>query len=654
MCGVCGILELDGAPIDRGVAQRMLETLRHRGPDDEGSAWMGNGRSLFLGHRRLSIIDLSEAGRQPLFNEDGTIAVAFNGEIYNFVQLRSELMARGHRFRSGTDTEVVVHLYEESGAEGIARLDGMFALALWDQRACQLVLARDRPGKKPLYYYQEGSTVVFASEIKAILEHPKVDRRLNPQAIPLYLTFGYVPCPETFYDRVRQTPPGTYVVIGRDGTRGPIPYWELTFPRAGEARSIPETEACREVRSLLEEAVRKRLVADVPLGAFLSGGIDSTIVVGLMSRLSEQPVKTFTIGFDGADSYDERIYARLVAQQFGTAHTEFAVRPDAIALLEELLDHHDQPFGDSSAIPTYLVAKLTRQHVTVALTGDGGDELFAGYERFLAGCLAESIPAPLAGVGRWLAAALPRSNGYGDLGGRAERFFRQAAKPLASRYLAWNSFFDERLLPRLLSATAPAQAPARIAQSFTDCFDKTEGWDSLNRLLYLNFKTYLHDDLLVKTDRMTMAHALEARCPFLDTALIEFVAGLPPRLKLKGWRLKYILKEAFRDLLPPAIVGRRKHGFGVPLGAWFLSDLREYVHDVLLTPDAAIGGILDHKAVQEIYDQHLSGRRDFGHQLWALLALEVWLRRQRPRRPAAMGAAAEQHETQPFQPQVIA
>lgn len=634
MCGVCGILDLEGAPIDACIAHRMLETLRHRGPDDEGSAWIADGASLFLGHRRLSIIDLSEAGRQPLFNEDGTVAIVFNGEIYNFAQLRSQLVARGHRFRSRTDTEVVVHLYEESGPEGIKQLDGMFALALWDQRTQELVLARDRPGKKPLYYYREGPTVVFASEIKGILQHPGVDRALNPRAVPLYLTYGYVPSPETFYNKIRQVPPGTYVVVGRQRSREPIPYWELTFPRAGEERHIPEAEARREVRRLLTAAVEKRLVADVPLGAFLSGGIDSTIVVGLMSRLMEQRVKTFTIGFDGAESYDERMYARLVAHQFHTEHTEFPVRPDAVALLEELLDHHDQPFGDSSAIPTYLVSKLTREHVTVALTGDGGDELFAGYERFLAARLAESFPRPLVGLGQWLAGTLPRSNGYGGLGAKAERFFRQAGKPLESRYLAWNSFFDSGLRPRLLHANSiPLLTDSQIAESFSECFDKTRGSDPLNRLLYLNFKTYLHDDLLVKMDRMTMANALEARSPFLDTTLIEFVASLPPHLKLKGWTLKYILKEAFRDLLPTAILRRRKHGFGVPLGAWFSRDLRAYVHDALLASDARVREILNHECVREIYDQHLSGKRDFGQQLWALLTLEVWLRRQRLHRP---------------------
>ena len=628
MCGVCGILHLGGAPIDERVAQRLLRTLRHRGPDDEGSLWVNDGISLFLGHRRLSIIDLSAAGRQPFPNEDGTIAVVFNGEIYNFPQLREQLATKGHRFRSRTDTEVVVHLYEDEGPEGIRRLDGMFALALWDQRTRQLVLARDRAGKKPLYYYRDDPLVVFGSEIKAILDHPAVDRRLNPRAVPLYLTYGYVPCPETFYERVLQVPPGSYVVIGREGVCRPVPYWELTLPPAGEESPVDEREACREVRRLLTEAVRKRIIADVPLGAFLSGGIDSSIVVALMSQLMDQRVKTFTIGFAGSESYDERAHARLVAQQFQTAHTEFVVRPDAISLLEGLIEHHDQPFGDSSAIPTYIVAKLTRQHVTVALTGDGGDEVFAGYERFLAARFAESVPRPLAVLGRRLAGLLPRANGYGHPVARLERFLHQAAKPLEARYLAWNSFFDLALLPRLLGAEVLESFPGQLSESFDACFARSEGCDLLNRLLYLNFRTYLHDDLLVKMDRMTMAHALEARSPFLDTALIEYVAKLPPGLKLKGWRLKYVLKEAFRDLLPASILGRRKHGFGVPLGSWFSGELREYVHETLLGPGAAIRGILNQDCVRDIYRQHLSGRRDFGHQLWALLTLAVWLRKQ--------------------------
>jgi asparagine synthase (glutamine-hydrolysing) len=640
MCGVCGILHLDGAPIDAWVAQRLLRTLSHRGPDDEGSLWVNDGVSLFLGHRRLSIIDLSAAGRQPLPNEDGTIAVVFNGEIYNFPQLREQLAAKGHRFRSRTDTEVVVHLYEDEGPEGIRRLDGMFALALWDQRTRQLVLARDRAGKKPLYYYRDDPLVVFGSEMKAILDHPAVDRRLNPRAVPLYLTYGYVPCPETFYERVLQVPPGSYVVIRREGVCRPVPYWELTLPPAGEESPVGEREACREVRRLLTEAVRKRLIADVPLGAFLSGGIDSSIVVALMSQLMDQRVKTFTIGFAGSESYDERAYARLVAQQFQTVHTEFVVRPDAISLMEELIEHHDQPFGDSSAIPTYIVAKLTREHVTVALTGDGGDEVFAGYERFLAARLAESVPRPLANLGARLAGLVPRANGYGHPVAKLERFLQQAARPLEARYLAWNSFFDLALLSRLLGADVAESFRGQISESFAACFVRSGGCDLLNRLLYLNFRTYLHDDLLVKMDRMTMAHALEARSPFLDTALIEYVAKLPPRLKLKGWRLKYVLKEAFRDLLPASILRRRKHGFGVPLGSWFSGELREYVHETLLGPGAAIRGILNQDCVRFIYHQHLSGRRDFGHQLWALLTLAVWLRKQqRHSVPQARGTA---------------
>ncbi len=630
MCGVCGILELDGRPIHAGVAQRMLRTLRHRGPDDEGSAWINHGISLFLGHRRLSIIDLSEAGKQPLFNEDGTVAVVFNGEIYNFQQLRSELVAKGHQFRSRTDTEVVVHLYEENGPEGIKRLDGMFALALWDQRTCQLMLARDRPGKKPLYYYREGSTVAFASEIKAILQHPKVDRQLNTRAFPLYLTYGYVPSPETFYDKIQQVPPGSYVVFGCEGINGPIPYWELTFPRKGEERPVSDGEACGEVRRLLTEAVQRRLVADVPLGAFLSGGIDSSIVVGLMSHLMDQRVKTFTIGFDGADSYDERGAARLVAQHFHTDHTEFAVRPDAVSLMEQLLEHYDQPFGDSSAIPTFIVARLTRQHVTVALNGDGGDELFAGYERFLAACLAEAIPAPLARVGRRLAGLLPQSTAYGHFGSRAARFLRAAGKPLGARYLAWNSFIDEALFARLVNGHSGHElTPQDIAESFTACLRTTEDCHTLNRLLQLNYRTYLLDDLLVKLDRMTMAHGLEARSPFLDTALTEYVAALPPRMKINGWKLKHILKAAFQDFLPPAILHRRKHGFGVPLGDWFAGELRECVHDTLLAPDAALRDVVSLTAVREIFGQHMSGVRNYGHQLWALLTLELWLRKQR-------------------------
>jgi asparagine synthase (glutamine-hydrolysing) len=429
----------------------MLESLHHRGPDDRGAySHRVADTAIFLGHTRLSILDLSAAGRQPLSNETGSVWVSFNGEIYNFKELRAELEANGHQFKSKTDSEVIVHAYEQFGDECVRRLDGMFAFALWDQDRERLLLARDRAGKKPLFYWSTPSEFVFGSEIKAIFTHPAVPRELDPEAIPPYFTFGYVPSPATFYQHVFQVPPGSYLVVEKGGVRGPVAYWDLPIPKAGEERDVPEEEAAREVRHLLEAAIARRLISDVPLGAFLSGGIDSSIVVGLMSRFMGRPVKTFCIGFTGDPEFDETPFARVVAKHFRTDHTEFIVDPKSFDLVDTLLWHHDQPYGDSSAIPTYLLAKLTREHVTVALTGDGGDELFAGYERFLGAVLSERLPAPLMRAGRVLLEWLPRSLRTRRLPARAHRFLLQAAKPLPDRYLAWASFFSQDLLAQLL------------------------------------------------------------------------------------------------------------------------------------------------------------------------------------------------------------
>lgn len=627
MCGLCGVITYDQTGLDHAVGDRMVRSLHHRGPDAHGMHWSRSHTvSAFLGHTRLSVLDLSEAGRQPICNEIGSVWVVFNGEIYNFLDLRAELEALGHVFRSKTDSEVLVHAYEQYGDDFLRRLDGMFAFALWDQGRERLILARDRAGKKPLYYAGKSSHFVFGSEIKALLADPLVSRTINVEAIPLYFTYGYVPCPDTFYEGVLQVPPGSYLVVERGQTLGPFRYWDLTYPRVGEERRVSEKEACCEVRKLLTAAVERRLLSDVPLGAFLSGGVDSSIVVGLMSRLMGRPVKTFSIGFTGDRNFDETPFSRLVSRDFRTDHTEFVVEPHAFELVEQLLWHHDQPYGDSSAIPTYILSKLAREHVTVALNGDGGDEVFAGYERFLGALVSERLPNPVVAGGRALLEALPRSWQRSRKVAKAHRFLLQAASPLKERYLAWCSFFSQEMLAQLLVNPILVE----IQRSFDASWGRTNECALLHRVLHVNFVNYLPDDLLVKMDRMSMAHALETRSPFLDTALIEYVASLPTDLKVRRGKLKYILKKAFQDLLPQEILTRGKQGFGVPLGAWFRGELKPLVEDLLLGDAPCYRPFIQQEVVRRVYQEHKTGVRDHGGQLWTLMNFEVWLRKQEP------------------------
>lgn len=622
MCGIGGVLEA-GRVVNERIGRRILASIAHRGPDDEGTETFSAGLShILLGSRRLAIIDLSPAGRQPMTNEDRTVAVVFNGEIYNFRELRDELLRRGHRFISRTDSEVIVHGYEELGTDLLQRLDGMFAIAIWDQKAGRLILARDRLGKKPLFYYADAARVVFGSEIKALLAHPEVPAEFDSSVLPYYMVHGYVPDPMTFYRGVLQVPPGAYVECDAGGVRAPRTYWALQFPPRGEERRIPADEAKEMLQTLLGDAVRKRLISDVPLGALLSGGLDSSIVVGVMSGLIPEPARTFTVGFTDDISFDERPYARAVADRFGTLHTELEAQAGHAGLLDRLLWHHDQPYGDSSSLPTYLISSLTRQSVTVALVGDGGDELFAGYERFRAALLAERIPR-IAAVP--LGAALrrvPPGQGYHSVQTRLRRFGAGVAEPLLRRYLRWVAILQPALVTRLVPGDGASQVVAH-AESLLKTVDRCH---PLHQLLYLNMRTYLPGDLLVKMDRMSMANSLETRSPFLDTALVEFVASLPADYKIRGRRQKWLLREAFRERLPDGIVDRPKHGFGVPLDDWFRGTLRARVHEELLASDARIAGHLNTAEVRRLVEAHMSGRANYGHALWALLNLELWLR----------------------------
>jgi asparagine synthase (glutamine-hydrolysing) len=625
MCGICGEVRLDGALADRADVIAMREQLVHRGPESDGVYVSPRGRAA-LGFRRLRIIDLTPNGSQPMPNEDGSVQVVFNGEIYNFLELRRGLAARGHRFRSQTDTEVIAHLYEEKGAAAIAELEGMFALAIWDERQQRLTLARDRAGKKPLFYHQSDRLFAFASEIKSFFPHPAIEIETDPDAVPYYFIYGYVPPPMTFYKRVYQLPPAMLMTVDADGRTTMSRYWQLRYPRADEVRPIDRREAAAGVRERVTRAVERRLVSDVPLGAFLSGGVDSTIVAGLMSRLMSEPVKTFSIGFENAPDYDETSYARIVADRFKTDHTEFRVSPSAIDLVEKLIWHHDGPFGDSSAVPTYIVSRLTREKVTVVLTGDGGDELFAGYLRFYAAVLSERIPERVARIGRAIVSRLPTPVSDRHPLARAQRFMRSLDRPLFDRMTRWNAFFFEDLDALLDPSFASALGPIDRLRPITAELPLLDGRSTLSKTLHVNFTSYLPDDLLVKADRCTMANSLEARSPFLDRELVEYVAALPDRLKLRGRHTKVILREAFADLLPPTIQRRGKMGFGVPLDAWFRGELREYMHDLLLAPTARYRGMLSASFVESVVSRHLRGEAHYGHQLWTLLCFEQWLR----------------------------
>ena len=625
MCGICGELTYSGAPVHERALAAMTGTLAHRGPDHDAIYRTGAG-NLGLGFRRLSIIDLRAAAHQPIGNEDGTIQLVFNGEIYNYRELRRPLAAKGHVFRSNSDSEVIVHLYEEYGEQAIDRLEGMFALALWDGRRQHLVLARDRVGKKPLFIWSNAERTVFASEIKALLVRPDLGIDIDEDAIPYYFLHGYVPHPATFYTNIRHIEPGTVVTIDAAGRRQTRRYWELSFPDADiQATTATSREtAARRVRELVTAAVRRRLMSDVPLGAFLSGGIDSTIVVGIMRQLANEPVRTFSIGFAGDRAFDETEVARQTAQRFGTLHTEFRVRPSAIELLDTLVYHHDGAFADSSAIPTYLVSKLTREHVTVALTGDGGDEVFGGYLRFHAALAAERMPAWAGDVVGSTFGRFPTPRNERHWVARGRRFARFMQLPLEDRVAAWAGVFYEDvealLDPALIRRIEPIDRRRHLRG-----MPNASNPSPLSRILAANFHSYLHDDLLVKADRMSMAASLEARAPFLDRELVEYVAALPDEFKIRGRETKSILREAFADLLPEVVKRGPKKGFGVPLDTWFRDQLRELAHDTLLAPAARLRSFVDQTYVRRLLDEQSARQANHGHRLWTLLTFERWL-----------------------------
>jgi asparagine synthase (glutamine-hydrolysing) len=627
MCGICGYVGPSDAALDLGSARAMRDALRHRGPDGAGEALLspldgGGDLRGWLGHRRLKIIDLTPAAHQPMANEDGSVVLVYNGEIYNFRELRRELEGRGFRFRSSGDTEVVLRAYEAFGDDFVRRLDGMFALGVWDARKTRLLLARDRVGKKPLFYADRGDRIAFASEIKSLLLCPWIPRSMDAERLPEYLTFGYVPNPRTFYKTIRQIPPASLVAFDRDGLTGPHEYWDA-LP---EQLDVPASDTASRVADLLRAATRRRMVSDVPLGALLSGGIDSSIVVGLMSEASAEPVHTFSIGFPDEPSFDERAPARRVADHFGTRHTEFAVQLDAVALMDRLLWHHDQPYVDSSAIPTYIVSRLAREHVTVVLNGDGGDEVFGGYDRFVAAAISRRLPPRVARAARWATSVLHRDHGYYSSRRRAERFLELAESPVTDRYQSWIAVANRELLRKLLAPSLRELArPPGVEASMLTQYERASYLPFLDQIVFANFKTYLPDDLAVKMDRMSMAHALEARSPFLDTALIEYAARIPAREKVGIRRLKPVLRRALRPMLPEAVWNRRKHGFGVPMDNWMRGELGRMFADEVLGFGARAGDFIDVGVAGRLWEEHRRGERDHGFRLWTLLTLERWL-----------------------------
>ncbi len=632
MCGITGAIWTDPErAIDAATLRRMTDVLRHRGPDDDGHyESQFSLRSPYepmpgvaLGFRRLSIIDLA-GGHQPMSNEDGSVWVVFNGEIYNFARLRRRLEGAGHCFRTDSDTEVIVHLYEDEGLECLSHLNGMFALAIWDANRRRLVLGRDRLGQKPLVYRREPGRLIFASELKSLLEIPDVPRELDSAAIDEYLTYQYVPHPRTIFQGIQKLPPGHRAVF-QDGRFEVAPYWEPDF---NDERPLSAADATAQLQTLLDESVRMRMRADVPLGAFLSGGVDSSLLVALMQRAAAEPIRTFSIGFPVA-AYDETKYARQVAEHLGTEHHEFQVTPEAVEILPKLVWNYDEPFADSSAIPTWYVSQMTREQVTVALSGDGGDELFAGYPRYRAIWLSSLLDgAPLL---RSLVAAplwqrLPGAR-QKSLLRRAKRFAEVLAKPPQRRYLDWIAIFNETRRAALYSDAFLEQLPDADPFHFLQhAWERAGKRDHVTAASLADLTTYLPGDLMTKVDIASMAHSLEVRQPFLDYRLVAFAASLPCELKFRYGHGKRLLRRAFGDLLPADIWRRPKMGFGVPVDHWFRHELSDLVRDVLLDETARQRGLFRPAAVEQLIAEHQSEQFDHAYRLWALLFLELWQR----------------------------
>ena len=622
MCGIAGFAENSHFESpephrerDRALVRRMCQVIRHRGPDDEG---IHVEQGVGLGMRRLSIIDLS-TGHQPIHNEHRSVRVVFNGEIYNYRTLRQELEAAGHVFYTSSDTETIVHAYEQWGESAFSKLRGMFGIALWDRARKTLLLARDRAGIKPLHFVEDGTRIYFGSEIKSLIAAGAVQQDIDLEALDHYLSYLYAPRDRSLFTSVRKLPPG-HCLRWQNGKTTLVKYWEIS---GLESFQGTDEEAAQALRTVLSDAVQCHMISDVPLGAFLSGGVDSSIVVGLMAEASSRPVKTFSIGFD-EPQFDELEHARRVADHFGTDHHEFVVRPDGLAILDRLVAHFDEPFADSSAIPTWYVSEIARQHVTVVLSGDGGDELFGGYDRYL----------PHRRVAQFDRLALPGARAAAGAvwpllphGARGKNFLRHVSRTDDGRYLDSVAFFqpDEKdslytydVRRRLADWNAEDALSARLT--------RFASLPRHSRMMRLDFETYLPEDVLTKVDRMSMAHSIESRVPLLDNEVIDFAATLPSALKIRNGRRKHVLKEAVRKLLPQEILDRRKQGFGVPLGVWFRGGLTDIFSDVLRSSRTRQRGYFEPRFVDRLVHEHLSGRRDHTLRLWQLLVFELWHR----------------------------
>lgn len=619
MCGICGKLNLNGPSPDSSLIERMSSVLSHRGPDDFGIYIKDE---IGLGHRRLSIIDLS-FGHQPMSNEDGKIWIVFNGEIYNFQELREGLIKKGHSFKTNSDTEVIIHLYEDYGIDCVKKLRGMFAFAIWDASKKRLFLARDRLGKKPLVFSRNKNSFLFASEIKSILCDKSVPREIDPIAIHHYLSYGYVPAPLTIFKGIKKLQAGSFLVL-ENGNEKIERYW---MPEYKPKLKISEEEAIDEILKYLKEAVKLRLISDVPLGAFLSGGIDSSAIVAMMASLMGLPVKTFSIGFEEED-FSEINFARIVSKRFQTEHYEFIVKPDALDILPKLAWFYNEPYADSSAIPTYYLSQMTRKYVTVALNGDGGDELFAGYDRYYACKLSlvyDKIPKFIRDVIFNITKSLPEGEKREDILRKIKRFVGAVSSEPRRRYGRWMTMFKNDEKQRLYSEEMKETTKDIDSIDFLISLYKIAPTDDfLEATTFTDQLMYLPDDLLVKVDIASMAHSLEARSPFLDSELVNFVSLLPFDMKLRKGKSKYILKKALSNILPSEILTRKKMGFGVPIAKWFKCELHDYIYQILLDDRAKKRGYFNMDEIERILKEHTTGKRNYGYPLWTLLFLEVW------------------------------
>ena len=637
MCGICGVFEFGtGQPVTAEQLERMNRTMVHRGPDDSGYFL---DRGIGMAMRRLSIIDIA-GGHQPIANEDETIQIIFNGEIYNYQELRKTLEEHGHRFRTQSDTEVIVHLYEDHGPDCVHHLDGMYAFAIYDSRPNatsrdqaatvngRLFLFRDRLGKKPLYYANLGGTLIFGSELKPILQDPRVNRDLDYEALYHYLSLLMVPAPFTIFKAIRKLPAGHLLECGANGMRVRR-YWDyIDFV---DEQYIPEQEAVAEIRRLVFAAIEKRLISEVPLGAFLSGGLDSSLIVGIMSHLKEERVKTFSIGFEGPKTHNELPFARVLAKHYHTEHHEFMAKPNIIELLPEIVHYADEPFAISSSIPLYLIAKAARQHVTVVLTGDSGDEFFGGYEHYLYERWAEAyrlFPRSTDFVINGLISLLPAhlESGVGRLRGRVSRFIANARQGCGQRRLGWTSGWQESEKRALFTPDIQRFFKEEATPAFLERQLKN-GRDPVSQEMLIDILVWLPDEMLAKMDRMTMASSVEARCPLLDIELVEFMARIDPKIKIPGWRpshLKHLLRRTFCDLIPQELLRRPKHGFNVPLDVWFRGEAKSFLSSILSPDQVRRRGIFEPTKVSELLDSHWSNIVNVSNRIFALLVFEIW------------------------------